>query len=72
MPETRTAREIAEHIIREHAKDVEWGSIGEMTPAEAEALGEEAHEALCREVDDLISKATVTITFPGEELQEQP
>lgn len=66
MSETRTAREIAEYIILDHAKDVEWGSIGDMTGDEYEALGEEAHEQLCREVDDLISKAVVTVTFPEE------
>ena len=38
-----------------------------MTEDEFDALGEEAHEALCREVDALISLATVTVTFPGDQ-----
>jgi hypothetical protein len=66
VSEIRTAREIAEYIILDHAKDVEWLSINEMTEDEFEALGEEAHEALCREVDDLIRAAAITVTFPEE------
>lgn len=67
MPETRTAREIAEHIIRDAASDIDWGDIGDMTEAEAEALDEEACDKLRHEVDDLIAKATITITFPEGE-----
>lgn len=66
MAEPRTAREIAETIILSHTEDIEWGSIGDMTGEEFNALGEEAHEALCHEVDALISLATVTVTFPGD------
>jgi hypothetical protein len=67
MAETRTARQIAEDIIRSHTEDIEWGAINEMTEDEFDVLGEDAHEALCREVDDLIRQATVTVTFPGEQ-----
>lgn len=63
MTEPRTVRQIAEHIIRDAVTDIEWGDIGDMTKAEADALDEEAYNALRREVDALILKATITITF---------
>lgn len=63
MTEIRTARQIAEHIIRDAATDIESGDIVFYTEVDVKALGEEAYDQLRREVDDLISTATVTITF---------
>jgi vacuolar-type H+-ATPase subunit H len=63
----RTAREIAEHIILDAISDIEWLTIGEMTEDEADALDEEAYADLRREVDGLITKAVITITFPEGE-----
>lgn len=55
-------REYAETLICEHARDVEFLSIVEM--AEQHAPGGEITEEEAEEVDGLIAKATVTISWP--------
>lgn len=55
-------REYAETLIFEHARDVEFLSIFEM--AEEHAPGGDITEDEAREVDGLIAKATVTISWP--------
>lgn len=63
MTEPRTARQIAEQIILSHVEDIEWGSIGEMMEDEAVELGQPAWDELRDEVDDLIRKAVVTVSW---------
>jgi hypothetical protein len=56
-------REYAETLILEHARDVEFLSIHEM--AEEHAPGGVITDEEARVVDDLIAKATVTVSWPA-------
>jgi len=55
-------RQYAETLIFEHASDIEYLSIFEM--AEEHAPGGEITDEEAAEVDKLITKATVTISWP--------
>lgn len=60
----KTARELAEQLIREHVKSIEFLSIAEGLPDE---LSEREHDELAVEVDLLIRAATITVQLPGPE-----
>jgi hypothetical protein len=55
-------REYATTLILDHARDVEYLSIHEM--AEQHAPSGEISDEDARKVDDLITKATVTVSWP--------
>jgi len=63
------AKELARRIILDHAQDVEFLSISEMTEddADEERLTPDQHDQLCRKIDKLISKATVTVSWDDDE-----
>jgi hypothetical protein len=62
------AKDAARRIILSHTDDVEFLTISEMTQDEAEdeSLTDAQHDQLCSEIADLIGKASVTVTFPGD------
>ena len=68
IPDSEIQR-IAEDIILSHAEDIEYLSIIEMTSDKLEAAewpieSSEEEEAIWERVDNMISKAVVTIIFP--------
>lgn len=56
-------REIAEEMILDHAKDVEYLSIGEKLDYLYDELGEEAFDRLQLAVDKAIQEANVSVTW---------
>lgn len=56
-------REYATTLILEHARDIEYLSIHEM--AEEHLEGGEISDEDARKVDDLITKATVEVSWPS-------
>lgn len=52
----------AERLIHEHATDIEWLSIFEMT--EEHAPGGDISDEEAHIVADLLNQATVTVSFP--------
>lgn len=61
MTETEI-RELATELILDHARDIEWLTIGEMLP---EGLTHAEHDEAKRKIDDLIRRATITVELPG-------
>jgi hypothetical protein len=57
-------RDYAATLILEHARDVEYVTVHEMSE---EHLGFEIDDNDARIVDELISKATITISWPNSE-----
>ncbi len=55
------SREQAERIILDHTRDIEFLSISEML--EDLELPEAEHDDLCKQVDEAISQATVTVSW---------
>ncbi len=59
-----TVREQAERIILDHTRDIEFLSISEML--EDLELPEAEHDELCKQVDEAIRAARVTVTWPED------
>ncbi len=62
------ARDIARQLIESNATDIDHGDIGDYISGldGAAADTEEEFDALVTEVDDLITSATVTVTWDDE------
>lgn len=65
-PENPHLKDFAREIILVHATDVEFMSVGEMLEGDdrLDDYSPDGYDELCRSVHDLISAATVTVTFP--------
>jgi hypothetical protein len=65
----KSPREIAEHLILTHAQDVEPLSVVEYLEGlpGIDDLPDAEFDRLQQQVDDLIDKATVTVSFPEDE-----
>jgi hypothetical protein len=63
-----TIREQARRIILDHAKDIEYLSIGEMIADldEFSGLPEDEFDRAQGRIDKMIRNGTVTVTFPGD------
>jgi hypothetical protein len=57
-------RELATELILDHARDIEWLTIGERLP---EDVPEGDRERIKHEIDGLIALATITVELPGGE-----
>jgi hypothetical protein len=60
-------REYAATLVLEHARDVEYMSVHEM--AEEHLEGGEISDEDAKAVHDLISKATVTVSWPDSDME---
>jgi hypothetical protein len=61
-------KEVAEMIVVEHTKDIEYLSIVEMSYDELDMqdMSEEDREATWRKLDKLVNSAKVTVEFPED------
>jgi hypothetical protein len=62
----------ARDIVLDHAKDVEFLSVTEMLEDDLYEYDEDAQAEICREVHDLIRKASVTVSWPSVSVEETP
>jgi hypothetical protein len=59
-------REHAATLILDHARDIEYLSIAESLEGVLDDGDAEACAAVCEQIDELISRATITVEFPTE------
>lgn len=57
-------RELATELILDHARDIEWLTIGERLPDD---VPDDEREEVKRKIDDLIVKAKITVELPVSE-----
>jgi hypothetical protein len=57
-------RKHATEILLDHARDVEYLSISEHLDDQDLGLSIPEHDAACREIDEAIRAATVTVDWP--------
>lgn len=66
QPTPDDLRAFVTDIILDHARDVEFLSVTEMLEDDLYALDDDARDEVCRNVHDLIRKATVSVSWPRE------
>jgi hypothetical protein len=59
-------RQHATTLILDHARDIEYLSIAESLEDKFDD-DPDACDAVCEQIDELISNATITVKFPTEE-----
>ena len=58
-------RQHAEELIRDHATDIEFLSIGESLEDVLVDADEGEYERLAGQIDELIKRAEITVTWPA-------
>jgi hypothetical protein len=68
-------RQHAARLILDHARDIESLSIAESLEGVLDDDAPDAFGAVCEQIDELISKATITVQFPdwpGLSIEQRP